>query len=339
MADFGLAGLLGKGEVLDDGRMVGNPRFWAPEIVDRQPWSKATDVYAWAITTVTFVTRRNVFMEYWTGTALRLDFLEAILEGVRPTLPGSPFKCPAALKSLLELSWSHDPAKRPSFPEIVVSFEREVLLQCATFNPVFRDVWVKHVCKKSVEPGLVREVSWSMIEDMLFSRNFEDFRNTFDHPALSRTRLLVYKLFRNDWSPFGEEIVTLEHFGRVVGFFPPMVNLGDGKWVSVVTEMCSHRWFWGDSSRIEVEHYLRGSATGTFVVRFANQASFRLSVQTDENTTRHFFVRHSYSSPVYGVKGVEGLEKKEFDNLRTLAEAVAQKIGVALVEPTRSPFF
>jgi serine/threonine protein kinase len=88
VADFGLAGLLGKGEVLEDGRMVGNPRFWAPEVIDRKPWSKATDVYALGISFVTFVTRHDVFMDYWTGSSLRIEFLGDILENdLRPTLP------------------------------------------------------------------------------------------------------------------------------------------------------------------------------------------------------------------------------------------------------------
>jgi len=155
----------------------------------------------------------------------------------------------------------------------------------------------------------------------------------------SQMRLITYKLFRNQKNPFGEEIVTLEHFGRIIGFFPPLVNAGDGKWGSSVLEMCSERWFWGDSSRIEVDHYLRLSPAGSFVVRFANQASFRLSIRCQDETTKHIVIRHRYESLKYSVKGVIELEEKEFASLRSVAEAVAGVIGLPLVTPTHSPFF
>ncbi len=142
VADFGLAGLLGKGEVLEDGQMVGNPRFWAPEIIDRKPWSKASDVYALGITMVTFVTRHDVFLEYWTGSSLRLEFLSDILENdLKPELPKNRFKCPDVLRTLLERCYDKDPAKRPSCIEIADSFEREVLLHCALPDPVLRHTW------------------------------------------------------------------------------------------------------------------------------------------------------------------------------------------------------
>ncbi len=177
-----------------------------------------------------------------------------------------------------------------------------MLLHCVSCSPIFRDVWVKHVCKQSIEPGLVREVSWPAIEEFLFSRIFEQIRRDVGETAFSQSRLIMYKLFQNELSPFGDEIATLQHYGRIVGYFPPLITLGDGKWVSTALALCSQRWFWGDSSRLEVEHYLRGSPTGTFVVRFANQSSFRLSIQLDANTTKHFVVAHGYASLQYRVK-------------------------------------
>ncbi len=41
---FNPTALLGKGEQLEDGRTVGNPRYWAPEVIERKPYTKATDV-------------------------------------------------------------------------------------------------------------------------------------------------------------------------------------------------------------------------------------------------------------------------------------------------------
>lgn len=40
--DFGLAALLGKNEQLETGQIVGNPRYWAPESIERKPYTKGT---------------------------------------------------------------------------------------------------------------------------------------------------------------------------------------------------------------------------------------------------------------------------------------------------------
>ncbi len=69
------------------------------------------------------------------------------------------YKCPQALKHLLERCWHKDPAQRPSCVEMVDAFERKILLQCAIHDKLMQQVWVEHVCKGSVEGGLTREVS------------------------------------------------------------------------------------------------------------------------------------------------------------------------------------
>lgn len=114
--------------------------------------------------------------------------------------------------------------------------------------------------------------------------------------------MTIYKLFRNEWDPFGEEICSIQHVGRVGGFFPKFGVLGDGKWIRTVFSMIrEHPWFWCDSSRTEAEQYLSRSPAGTFVVRFANEASFRMSIRT-ETETLHFKIRHAYQGETFSVK-------------------------------------
>jgi hypothetical protein len=172
---------------------------------------------------------------------------------------------------------------------------------------------------------------------MLFQKQFEEARLRLGEDTVSFVRSVRYRLLRNEWSEFGEEMCSLQHFGRVMGFFPPPKTLGDGAWVQAVVQLTQQRWFWGDSSRLEVEAVLRMAPPGTFVVRFANQASFRLSIRCAEGT-RHWFVRHGYQQTTYGVRDVPALAHKSFDSLHELAQAVAATIPIALIAPTKSPF-
>lgn len=330
IADFGLSGLLQKG-VLEDGRTVGNPRYWAPEVMDRKPYTPATDVYAWAISASTFVTRKDVFLEYWVGGSLKINFLEDVLESnLRPDLPSDPAKCPKSLKSLLEKCWDADPAKRLSMVQVLDEFEKHVLLDCAIPDSIGAHAWVQLTSKSA--GGLQRDVPWDTMERVLL--NHENV------PALFQEvfpRLAVYKMFRDQWSPFGDEVVSLPHFGATMGFFPAAQKLGDGTWITHLVNTCRNKWFWGYSSRFEVEHYLRNTASGTFVIRCANASSFRLTIKVG-NDLRHFKIKHKYGAIQFGVKGIAELEGELFLSLKDLADAVAKVMDVKLIEPARSPF-
>ena len=155
---------------------------------------------------------------------------------------------------------------------------------------------------------------------------------------MSKARLVAYKLFANQWNPFGEEIVTLEHFGRITGFFPPMVEFGDGIWVSKIMELTKNTWFWGDSSRYEVEAVFAGPEIkiGTFVVRFANNSSFRLSIKTGQGEVAHYKIRHAYQGTTCSVKNCPELEGKSFSTLKEMADEVAKVLNVELCDPAYS---
>ncbi len=176
-----------------------------------------------------------------------------------------------------------------------------------------------------------------MLETVLFKPQHNNTRQRLGEDTLSRVRAILYRLFRNEWNEFGAEMCTLQHFGRVVGFFPPPEELGNGVWIENVINLTRNLWFWGDSSRLEVEAFLRLAPLGTFIVRFANQASFRLSIHCADGT-RHWFVRHGYQQATFGVRDVPALEGQTFHSLLEMAQAVAATIPITLVTPTRSPF-
>lgn len=123
----------------------------------------------------------------------------------------------------------------------------------------------------------------------------------------------------------------------VAGFFPPFQTIGQGQWLESVFGLVRYNtWFWCDSSRTEAEQFLSRAQVGTFVIRFANEASFRLSIRTAHDTS-HFKIRHKYQSPHFYVKGIESLNHS-FESLLDLAKAVANHLQVELHSPSYSPF-
>jgi hypothetical protein len=93
-------------------------------------------------------------------------------------------------------------------------------------------------------------------------------------------------------------------------------------------------WFWGDSSRYEVEAVFKLPSVpmGTFVVRFANGSSFRLSIKTAEKI-QHFKIRHAYQGETCSVKNCPELEGQNFTTLLDMATAVSNVLQVELVDP------
>jgi hypothetical protein len=118
--------------------------------------------------------------------------------------------------------------------------------------------------------------------------------------------------------------------------------------------LAKNAWFWGFSSRIETDNYLRLCASGTFLLRFANAANFRLSFRT-ESSVLHFVVKHVYQSAVYrlgkarpsmsgpnddmAVEAVHAVVgKRRFSSLPELAHAVGAALQLQPIAPQRSPF-
>lgn len=104
-------------------RMVGTLEYMAPEILQRSPHSRASDVYAFAVTLNELATAMFPFVDCTKDnpeahTVLEMGYgrqeLAAAVaaEGLRPTLPKI---CPPGLTELISACWRPEPSKRPSF--------------------------------------------------------------------------------------------------------------------------------------------------------------------------------------------------------------------------------
>lgn len=117
--DFGLAR-----EVLDDGRrMTGNTgslRYMAPEVNRREHYDESADVYSFGIMLWEMCTLKKAFK----GMTQEEHCDMVIVKGFRPkssAVPGS-----SELKDLIRACWEADASRRPTFTEILRSFEVQI---------------------------------------------------------------------------------------------------------------------------------------------------------------------------------------------------------------------
>jgi serine/threonine protein kinase/GTPase SAR1 family protein len=118
IADFGLSrGLMWQSTF--DKKVVDNPVWLAPEVLERKPYTEKVDVYAFGVIMWEIATQTDFF-----GDLSFMSELERrIIDGERPALPAFPSGYEFYGK-LLEACWAQDPAQRPSFEQCVWSLQR-----------------------------------------------------------------------------------------------------------------------------------------------------------------------------------------------------------------------
>lgn len=91
---------------------VGTPLYVAPELIEGEEFTKACDVYSFALIIYEMLTLANPFQNMrglYSGLA-------DVLNGKRPHIDSSIDDC---YRELIERCWADDPKKRPTFDEIV----------------------------------------------------------------------------------------------------------------------------------------------------------------------------------------------------------------------------
>lgn len=91
--------------------VIGTPIYMAPEIVKNQEYSKACDVYSFALIVFELITYQKPYenINYF-------QLMLKISQGYRPKIPP---QIPSSYKNLIESCWAEDPSKRPTFEEIL----------------------------------------------------------------------------------------------------------------------------------------------------------------------------------------------------------------------------
>ncbi len=138
-----------------------------------------------------------------------------VINGGRPVLPDKKMLCPTSLRSLCEQCWDQDPARRPTFEEIIVLLNTQVLVDCAVFSSKGRKLW--KTCFVAGE---------ELREAAPFAEFLECFCRYFtDDGAVPRATEASYKCLRDIFcgrDGQGQEEVRLATYGRMLGFFGPL---------------------------------------------------------------------------------------------------------------------
>ncbi|KAK8860760.1 hypothetical protein M9Y10_012426 [Tritrichomonas musculus] len=96
-----------------DGKLKGEKKYLAPEVLSKLEYGKPNDVYAFSLVVYEIMTGKSIYQDF----DKTIDLIENVSkQGKRPT-----FECeiPSCYQNLIERCWSQDPKDRPTFDEIV----------------------------------------------------------------------------------------------------------------------------------------------------------------------------------------------------------------------------
>jgi len=93
-------------------KIVDNPLWLAPEVLDSKPYDLRIDIYAFGIVLWELFSRSKIFEEE--KFISRIHSL--IVEGERLPIPSH---CPETYKRVITSCWNHNPDQRPSWPVVI----------------------------------------------------------------------------------------------------------------------------------------------------------------------------------------------------------------------------
>ena len=135
VCDFGFAAVKEKNKKIEnpDGA-PGSPIWMGPEVLQGLPTDEKSDVYAFGIVLWELLTRKPPLAHHHDINT----FKKAIVEkGERPPIPEGTLP---SLKELMENCWHANPAKRPSFAEILKALDN-VIVEAVLPDPLAVKLW------------------------------------------------------------------------------------------------------------------------------------------------------------------------------------------------------
>lgn len=91
--------------------VMGTPVYMAPEIMKDCEYSKACDVYSFALIVFELITYERPYE--------KMNYTQLLLKISQEYRPKIPPQTPSSYKNLIESCWAEDPSKRPTFEEIL----------------------------------------------------------------------------------------------------------------------------------------------------------------------------------------------------------------------------
>ena len=132
ISDFGMAKVIDNSKHsvrgLEQSDVFGfTPAYCAPELLVRPndiitEGSKKVDIYAFAITLLELITRKKVWRNKDNDSLEFKDICQLVCRGGRPEVPDASSSEYPLLIKIIQESWKQAPQSRPSFDEIVTSF-------------------------------------------------------------------------------------------------------------------------------------------------------------------------------------------------------------------------
>ncbi|OMJ96304.1 hypothetical protein SteCoe_32 [Stentor coeruleus] len=117
ITDFGIARIIEEEEARLTVRM-GTCHWMAPEVMNSEPYSLAADVYSFGIVVWEIVARETPYRGMNS-----IDISMRVLRGERPDINAIGPSVPVAIKDLIKSCWDQNPARRPTFRQIMQFLE------------------------------------------------------------------------------------------------------------------------------------------------------------------------------------------------------------------------
>eukprot|EP01125_Pyxidicula_operculata_P013029 TRINITY_DN429_c0_g1_i1.p1 TRINITY_DN429_c0_g1~~TRINITY_DN429_c0_g1_i1.p1 ORF type:complete len:680 (-),score=140.47 TRINITY_DN429_c0_g1_i1:111-2150(-) len=287
IADFGMSRFKQKETVSDDDteevkpkRAVGGtPLYMPPEMFSADPVpSEKCDVYAYGILLWEFFSEKTPYDKKYKTFA---QLATAVCSGERPEIPSGSLK---SLAKLFRDCWDASSDRRPDLNQILTS---------AVFDNIMKESvsdgegQIEKLTSQFVKGGgKVDNIDWKE-----FRAQFMKIMNVGDK---ERPAMLALKAILDVDENLGQ--VTLSNFQHFIKWFKPLRPCGSAgvSTLEEVYDIVRAEWFWGNMDSNDAATALRGSKSGTYLVRFStrNEGQFTLSYTAKDPKTKQPIVQH-----------------------------------------------
>lgn len=292
VCDFGLSVLLPKGHKtnLDP---KGTPLYVAPELVTEGPTTHACDVFSFGILGYAFVSRQRPYDNRPDLPEDISEFLGCVVEGTRPWMEGTAYdfpaseeECPVSLKRLLKACWDGDFHLRPTFEQVIDQLDYVLVDTACPLSMTGRTFWKRSfVDAKEV---LVEDAPWNEFQKSMWKTFASQEDSVEPHQQEIAIKCLreLFAVTKNK-----EEVVPLDHYGRVLGFLP---SLKKGFFAALV-DLCRQPWFWGATDPKQAYKQLVPAKSRSYMVRFSSTPpNFTISFKEKTGNVLHRRVMRKY---------------------------------------------